>query len=337
MTLSPARLSRRGFLAGTAAAGTLGLLSACGYKDDQQAAGGGATWSFTDDRGRKLSGERPQRIVAQVTAAAALWDFGVKSVGIFGPSRLPDGKTDPQAGGVDLKSVTSLGNVWNEFNFDKFVSLNPQLLVSVMYLKQQMWYVPDTLADKVDKAAPSVGIGLQDIAMPQGIAKFEALAKALGADVATPEIQQAKQMYEAADAKFAEAVKKTAGLKVVLLSAQKDTVYVANPAKFATSKHYQEKGMQFVLPEKPDESQGGYYEQVSWENVGKYSADVIMYDSRGGSLSLGPDGLGGVPTWQQLPAVKAGKLIPWNNETPFSYQRFAPEQTRVADALGKFA
>ena len=337
MHLSQSRLSRRGFLAGTAAAGALAALSACGYQDDSAGAGTGTGWAFTDDRGRKLSGERPTRIVAQVTAAAALWDFGVKSVGIFGPSKLPDGKPDPQAGGVDPNSVTSLGNVWNEFNFDKYVALNPQLLVSVIYLKQQMWYVPDTLADKVDKAAPSVGIGLQNISMPQGIAKFEALAKALGADVATPSIQQAKAAYEAADAKLGEAIKKASGLKVLLVSAQKDTVYVANPPAFATSKHYQDKGMSFVLPANPDQSQGGYYEQVSWENIGKYPADVILYDDRGGSLSLGPDGLGSVPTWQQLPAVKQGKLVPWNNETPFSYQRFTPQLTQLADALNRFA
>ncbi|GAA3533865.1 ABC transporter substrate-binding protein [Amycolatopsis ultiminotia] len=335
MNLSP--LSRRGFLAGTAAAGALGLLSACGYQDDQSSSDSAATWRFTDDRGRKLDGPRPERIVAQVTAAAALWDFGVKSVGIFGPSKLPDGKPDPQAGGVDPNAVTSLGNVWNEFNFDKFVSLNPQLLVSVIYLKQQMWYVPDTLADKVDQAAPSVGIGLQGIAMPEGIAKFEKLAKALGANVDTDAIKQARTQYEQADAKLGEAIKKASGLKVLLVSAQKDTVYVANPPAFATSKHYQDKGMKFVLPDQVDESQGGYYQEVSWENIGKYPADVIMYDSRGGSLSLGPDGLGSVPTWQQLPAVQAGRLVAWNNETPFSYQRFTPELNRLAEALGKFA
>lgn len=272
-----------------------------------------------------------------MTAAAALWDLGVKSIGIFGPSKFADGKPDPQVGGVDLNTVTSLGNVYNEFNFDKFVSLDPQLLVSVMYLKDQMWYVPDTQTEKIDKAAPSVGIRLQGLAMPEGIAKFISLAKALGADTETPAIQAAKAEYEKADAALTDAIKKTSGLKVLLVSAQKDTVYVANPPMFATSKHYQSKGMNFVLPEAPDQSQGGYYQQISWENIGKYSADVIMYDNRGGSLSLGPEGLGGVPTWAQLPAVKAGKLIAWNNETPFSYQRFTPQLTGLTEALNKFA
>ncbi|WP_410576318.1 ABC transporter substrate-binding protein [Amycolatopsis sp. lyj-108] len=330
-------LSRRGFLAGTAALGATGLLTACGYQEEAPAPGAGETWSFTDDRGRKLEGERPTRIVAQVTAAAALWDLGVKSAGIFGPSKFADGKPDPQAGGVDLTAVTSLGNVYNEFNFGKFVSLNPQLLVSVMYLKDQMWYIPDTQTEKIDKAAPSVGVRLQGLAMPEGIAKFIALAKALGADTDTPAIQAAKAEYEKADAALGDAIKKASGLKVLLISAQKDTVYIANPPSFATSKHYQNKGMNFVLPEAPDQSQGGYYQQISWENIGKYTADVIMYDNRGGSLSLGPDGLGGVPTWGRLPAVKAGKLIPWNNETPFSYQRFTPQLTELAAALNKFA
>jgi iron complex transport system substrate-binding protein len=330
-------LSRRGFLAGTAALGATGLLTACGYQEETPSQSAGATWSFTDDRGRKLEGEWPTRIVAQVTAAAALWDLGVKSVGIFGPSKFADGKPDPQAGGVDLNAVTSLGNVWNEFNFDKFVSLNPQLLVSVMYLKDQMWYIPDTQTEKIDKAAPSVGIRLQGLAMPEGIAKFIALAKALGADTDTPAIQAAKAEYEKADAALGEAAKKAAGLKILLVSAQKDTVYIANPPRFATAKHYQDKGIHFVPPEAPDQLQDDYYQQISWENIGKFPADVIMYDNRGGSLSLRPEDLSGVPTWTQLPAVKTGKLIPWNNETPFSYQRFTPQLTELTAALNKFA
>ena len=336
MNVLQSRLSRRGFLAGSAALGAMGALSGCGYTEDKPS-GGATTWSFADDRGRKLEGGRPTRIVAQVTAAAALWDFGVKSVGVFGPSKLADGKPDPQVGAVDLNAVTSLGNVWDEFNFDKFIGLNPELLVSVMYLKEQLWYVPEAQADKIDKAAPSVGINLEDVAMPDGITKFANLAKALGADVGSAAVQQAKAQFDQADAALGDAVKKTAGLKVLLLSAQKDTCYVSNAPKFATSKHYQNKGMNFVAPEKPDESQGGYYEQVSWENMGKYTADVIMYDSRGGTLSLGPDGLGGIPTWQQLQAVKAGRLIPWNNETPFSYQRFTPELTRLTESLNKLS
>ncbi|RZS31340.1 iron complex transport system substrate-binding protein [Herbihabitans rhizosphaerae] len=330
-------LSRRGFLAGTAALGATTLLSSCGYTEENPTGAGGPTWTFTDDRGRKLDGPRPARIVAQVTAAAALWDFGIRPIAVFGPSKLPDGKPDPQVGGVDLNAVTSLGNVWNEFNFDKFASLDPQLLVTVIYLKQQMWYVPDTQADRVDKTAPSVGIGLQGISMPEGIAKFAALARALGADTDSPAIRQARQEFERADAALGEAIKKAAGLRVLLLSAQKDTCYVANPTAFATSRHYQNKGVRFVLPEKPDTADGGYYEQVSWENIGKYEADVILYDARGGSLSLGPDGLGNVPTWRQLPAVRAGRLVPWNNETPLSYQRFTPELTALTSALHRFA
>ena len=45
------------------------------------------SWSFTDDRGVTLTSPAvPSRIVAQTSAAAALYDFGVQVVGIYGPS-----------------------------------------------------------------------------------------------------------------------------------------------------------------------------------------------------------------------------------------------------------
>ncbi|WP_246256796.1 ABC transporter substrate-binding protein [Amycolatopsis anabasis] len=326
------QLSRRGFLLGTAGAGALAALTACGYQDDK-AAGGGGTWTFTDDRGRKLEGERPTRIVAQVTAAAALWDFGVRPIGVFGPSKLPDGKPDPQVGAVDLNTVTSLGNVWGEFNYDKYVSLNPQLLISVMYLPDELWYVPKEQAPQIDKVAPSVGLQLKEIAMPDGIAKFAALAKALGADVDAPAVTQAKAAYERANAEFAAAAKKASGLKVLAVSAAKDALWAIYPPALPITNHLTKQGLHLVVPENPDST--GFYEQLSWENAGRYPADVILYDNRFGALT--PNDLTGNPTWSQLPAVKAGRLIGWNSETPFSYQRYTELLTTLTTGLTRFA
>jgi iron complex transport system substrate-binding protein len=77
MTRPDHRTTRREFtLTGLAAlaSGSV-LLSACGGDDEpaSQDAGSGP-WTFTDDRGKKISREtRPQRVVANEATAAALF------------------------------------------------------------------------------------------------------------------------------------------------------------------------------------------------------------------------------------------------------------------------
>src|SRR5437879_1543262 len=97
-------VSRRGFLAGAGAVGLGALATACGVGGGNPATAGGSgtgPWSFTDDRGTKVATNgRPNRVVAYVGSAAALHDFGVDAslVGVFGPTKLTNGKADPMAG-----------------------------------------------------------------------------------------------------------------------------------------------------------------------------------------------------------------------------------------------
>lgn len=325
------RNTRRQFLATTLAAGSALALAACGYRGEE---GAGRGWSYTDDRGRKAETDgRPKRVVAQVTAAAALWDLGVRSVGIFGPSKLPNGKRDPQAGRVDVANVTSLGNVWGEFNYDKYVSLNPDLMVSVMYTNNELWYVPKQQAKDIERVAPTIGIDLEKLAAPTCIQKFEKLAGALGADLEAGSLRAAKAKFEKADAEFAKVAKQTSGKRVMAMSAQQDKFYVANPSIFPTTKHFQDQGMNLVVPKNVDEH--GYYEELSWENAGRYPADIIMYDNRFSSVK--PDQLRDNPTWSRLPAVRAGRLIPWDSEPPFSHRYWAGLLSTLTAQLSRAA
>lgn len=50
----------------------------------------------------------PRRIIAQVSAASALSDFGVPVVGTFGPLVRGDGSTEPEADSVDPRRVTDI-------------------------------------------------------------------------------------------------------------------------------------------------------------------------------------------------------------------------------------
>ncbi|MFC4011198.1 hypothetical protein ACFOY2_28505 [Nonomuraea purpurea] len=102
-------------LAAIGAAALIGV-SACGgaaSPPEASVAAGQSSWTWTDDRGKNISlTKRPERVVAQAAAAAALWDFGVRPVAVFGPHRLKDGGRDPEVGEVDISKVESIGNAW---------------------------------------------------------------------------------------------------------------------------------------------------------------------------------------------------------------------------------
>ena len=122
-------LTRRGLLTGAGALGALALLPARRASSAEDA----GSWEFTDDRGVTVSlAQPPQRVVAFVAAAAALWDFGLRPVGIFGPSRREDGSAgDHQVGNLDLDAVTSVGNTFDEFNIERYAALRPDLLAGL--------------------------------------------------------------------------------------------------------------------------------------------------------------------------------------------------------------
>jgi iron complex transport system substrate-binding protein len=313
-------LPRRGFLAATAGFAAALTLAACGDEGrptqaaPSQAAQSAGGWAFTDDRDKKLSlPKRPARIVAQVGSAAALWDFGVRPVGVFGPHKLKDGAKDPQVGNVDIGKVAGLGNVWDEFNVEQYIALQPDLLVSSMYIKGTLWYVPEKSKATIEQVAPTAGIMLTGRSALQVIGKYEELAKSLGADLRG--VPEAKARMEAASKELAQ----FKDLKVLFVSAGPDALWVVNPPEYPDIVHFTEHGLNVVTPAKVDE--GGFFQTLSWENADTYDADVILYDTR--TQSLKPEEMMKKPTFAKLPAVKAGQLYPWTAEAPYSYQGYA--------------
>ncbi|MEU1728718.1 ABC transporter substrate-binding protein [Nonomuraea sp. NPDC005692] len=329
--------ARRGFLAATAGLAAALTLSACGG-GTPAAGGGGATasaapastaaqgWTFTDDRDKKLDlPERPSRVVAQVGAAAALWDFGVRPVAVFGPHKLADGSRDPQVGNVDIAEVEGLGNVWDEFNVEKYISLQPDLLVSSMYVKGDLWYVPAKSKETIEQVAPTAGVMLTGRSATQVIGKYEELARSLGADLQG--VPEAKARMEAATRELA-AFK---DLKILMMSGGADAMWVVNPPEYPDIVHLTENGLNIVKPAKVDD--GGFFQTLSWENADTYDADVILYDTR--TQSLKPEEMLKKPTFAKLPAVKAGQFYPWRAEAPFSYQGYATFLEELVSNLKK--
>ncbi|MFG3224839.1 ABC transporter substrate-binding protein [Kitasatospora sp. NPDC048194] len=336
------QFTRRGMLAAGGATALGAVLAACGSGGSKDApassgsagaAGKNGPWTFTDDQPRTLSlPNTPKHVVAFTGAAAALVDFGVDAriVGVFGETRTADGKADPQAGDLAVDKVEVLGNAWGEFNIEKYAALQPDLLVTHMYDPGAYWYVPDESKDKILKVNPNVAaITVARVPMTQPIEHYAKLAESLGADLGAKKVTDAKARFEAAAESVRQAAKAAGGIKVLACSGSADLFYASNPKISTDLMYFAQLGVDIIVPDKLDT--GGYYEGLSWENAGKYAADLLLLDDR--STALQPQDLGGKPAWGQLPAVKAGQITPWSSVPRFSYAGAAPLLERLAKAL----
>ncbi|MEU6402227.1 ABC transporter substrate-binding protein [Streptomyces sp. NPDC046985] len=334
-------LSRRGVLAAGGALGLGAALAACGDGDAKNGGSGSpkkaaasGPWTFEDDRGQTAKADRvPSRIVAFVGAAAALHDYGVGVKGVFGPTTTKDGKPDVQAGDLDVSKVTVLGNEWGQFNIEKYAGLAPDLLVSTMFdTAGTLWYVPEESKKKIFAVgAPSVGVSVYDRQLTQPLERMLALAKSLGGDVSADRVTQAKKRFEAAAARLRAAAKAKPHIKVMAGSASQDLFYVSGSHLSVDLEYFKALGVNFVEPpEKAKAQGGGWFESLSWENVDKYPADVIMLDNRSSALQPGDITQG---TWKKLPAVTARQVVARNPEPILSYDKCAPLLDDLAKAI----
>jgi len=329
--LSPG-ISRRSLLHGGAAAALLAGLAACGKVTDESTQGTGSQqggpWKFVDDRGHTASSEStPTTIVAQLSAAAALWELGIKPAAIFGESA----DSGVLRGNVDTSQVTWLGKTYGEFNIEEFLSLGPDLLVAPMQIKNELWYVPANMVDEIEKQCPTVGINHFATPVDEAIDRFAELAGSLGADLNAEPVTTAKAEFDAAAAKLTEVTESNPGLTVAFVSATDDNIYYANPAVFSDLLFLQQQGVNFVIPDVPKKEP--HFDFLSWEKADKYPADVLLYDERVESYFT--KNRDNYPTLANLPAVRAGQLTAWNPETPSAWSLFAPAVSELADTLSR--
>lgn len=310
------------------------LVSACGGSGGSESTGSARSvpesglWEFTDDRGKTVTlPSRPLRIVAQVHAAAGLWDLGVRPVGVFGPQKRPDGSNDTQVGNVDLAAVQSVGSSFGEFNLEKFAALKLDLVVTIMD-GPVLWYVPEEAQTKIGQVAPIVGIQLAGTSLVDGIKRFSDLASSLGANLDAPEVRSARRGFEAAAEKVRQEAKAKPGLKVAVAIGDDEAFWVASPAFHGDVKYFGDLGLDIVRPTNPDPAFG--FEKLSWEQADRYPADLILEDAR--QVGLTPEELTKKqPTWRLLPAVQAQQVAPWQAETPYTYQQY----TRILEKLAE--
>ncbi|WEO97266.1 ABC transporter substrate-binding protein [Streptomyces sp. FXJ1.172] len=334
--------TRRGILAAGGAIGLGAALAACGDDKGKDASSGpGSTaaksgpWSFRDDRGQSVKLDRvPANIVAFTGVGAALYDYGVQVKGVFGPTTTKDGKADVQAGDMDVSKLTVLGNTWGQFNIEKYASLAPDVLISTMFDNAgTLWYVPEESKKKIAQLAPSVGISVYDRQLTQPLQRMWDLAGSLGADMKAARVTDARKRFEAAAARLRAAAKAKPGIRVMAGSASDQLFYVSGTDLSVDLEYFKSLGVNFVEPPASAKKQGGgWYESLSWENVDKYPADIIMMDDR--TSAIQPAGIT-KPTWKKLPAVKAGQVIARSPEPILSYAKCVPLLTTLAEALEK--
>ncbi|MFG2883928.1 ABC transporter substrate-binding protein [Streptomyces sp. NPDC048297] len=334
-------LTRRGLLAAGGALGLGAALAACG---DDKGEGGGSTaarngrsgpWSFKDDRGTTVKLDKvPADIVAFTGVGAALYDYGIQVKGVFGPTTTAGGKADVQAGDMDVSKVTVLGNAWGQFSVEKYAALAPDMLITTMFdAAGTLWYVPEESKKKIAQLAPSVGISVYDRQLTRPLQRMWELAESLGADMKAAKATDAKKRFEEAASRLRAAAKAKPGIKVMAGSASDQLFYVSGTDLSIDLEYFKALGVNFVEPPESAKRQGGgWYESLSWENVDKYEADIIMMDDR--SSTIQPADITKA-TWKKLPAVKAGQVIARSPEPILSYEKCVPLLSGLAQALEK--
>jgi len=214
-------VTRRRLLA-TGIAGGVALLVGCG-----SGAQGDTRWTFVDDRKHAVRlKRRPTRIVAYTTAAAALHDWGVTPVGVFGD----DPREDPSLAEFPWNKAQIVGSVYGEIDTEALQSLQAELIVS-------RWYPPPDDApvfgfkdlkqeETIGALVPIVAMNGRVIATRQ-IARFGDLARALGVSTTSGEITQARSAFASAAANLAETARRESNLRIIAVSADQGGMWVA--------------------------------------------------------------------------------------------------------------
>ncbi len=289
------------------------------------------SWSFTDDRGVAIAlPEVPATIVAQTTAAASLYDFGVQIAGIYGPSKTADGEPDFQAGNLPLDSIAILGD-WGaealELDIEKLIEVDPDLIVDMLVYEDTLWYLSGDSRELVEqRKIPIAAINMGQVSLLAIIERMQDLAVALGADLAAPQVADAKTLHQAAEDRLKAAIAAKPDLTVMVMSAGVEQAWIASPRYMNDLMYFQELGLHIV-----DHDLDDWFKEISWEEIGNYPADVILQDAR--NTSTLQELSSTIPILGTLPAVKAGQTGWWYAGAPSSYGRLAPIMDELSGVI----
>jgi iron complex transport system substrate-binding protein len=285
------------------------------------AAGEASGWSMTDGRGTTIELPAvPVNIIAQTISGASLWDFGIKVKGIYGDALREDGTPDPQTGDMNLDEVEVLGTWASGIDLEAVIAVDADLFVDVGRSEDgALWSIAPDVEAALLEICPTFSIKVWAASTIDSIARFEELAASLGANLESPEILAAREAFAANELAFKEAIAAKPGLKVVILTGDPTTnaFFVSPAAGGGIGLYALNLGLNIAEPTDPDPANLNIFEAASWEELGKYPADLILYDSRVDPATFADD-----PIWSSLPAVQAGQVGIWHSTFPYSWQKF---------------
>lgn len=323
-------ISRRRAIGVLAAAAAVGLAPWSGAAQESTPLATGE-WTFSDDAGKTVTlPQRPTRIAADLNAAAALWDFGLKVDAVAGWTV----ETDAAWGNVDRKTPVISASAENPSpSLEELLSRGIELFVTITWGNNaenpyQWSFTEVETYDLTNAKVPVIGISGTGRA-DHNMLRFAELAASLGADLDSPELAEARAAYEASAAEFSKIAAEKADLTSLFVYADGTTEYVAYPPIWADLAMYQGMGLNIMVPQ--DVPEGDYWLELSPEQAALYSSDVLFQSTRKGILT--PEQLAEHPTYGALPAVQARQIGQWNQDFAQSYQGLTTAFETMLDAL----
>lgn len=331
------RINRRDVLAAAgisalAAAGVRQRVSAQATPEVTPLASGvqpDGTWAFTDDRGVTVTlPSAPRRIIADVNAAAPLWDYGVRPHGVFGWNIDGERSFNSAGGAVDPNAVEFLNDPGTTLDVERAAAAAPELIVSLVFAEQYgVWSIDPAIQERVEQIAPIVAIsGI--VRADRSMERFAELAAALGADLNTPEVVEQRAAFDSEVARLEEALAAKPGLSASFVWASPEQIYVASPDAAGDIMLFRDLGL--TVPALPV-PEGEYWELLSTEQALKYPTDLLFYSLR--SELAGLEDFQAHPTMSQHPGVLASQVFGWNQDFVLSYTGIAASLAAISDAV----
>ena len=313
-----ARGSRRAVIGGA-----LGLAGAAaiGRSAGAQEASPEAGWIFTDVLGRTIElPERPVRVAAVINTAAALWDFGIEPVAVFGwtVSAFPEG--DHVAWGrVDPGAVAHAGTADSDaVDVEKLIAANPDLIVTWIWDKASpetsLVGIPPEVVERLEQKAPILVVNQGDSNVLE-LGRIEELARALGADPNAPELVAQREALQAAEEQARALAAEKSDLSVLFASFGADGFFVAGPDYVGDVGYARELGL--TLANEGSSGSDQYWEEIGPEQALIYPADIVYADIYGEWTTA--EQLQAHATLGVQPAIAAGQVGLWERDLPLSY------------------
>ncbi|MCA9858492.1 MAG: ABC transporter substrate-binding protein [Thermomicrobiales bacterium] len=241
--------TRRTFLAASAGVAASAMLASGTSAQDgtPEATTTDGGWSFTDDKGVTVTlPEAPKRLVIDVNPAAPLWDFGVRPVAVFGWLANPEGNFGMAGGNIDSSQVEIIGNGEETIDVEALIALDPDLIITLTHLPDDpldYWSLAaDGPLEQVQQVAPILAISAVQSADAQ-LARFAELASALGADLESAELQDARASWQASEDAFKTALAEKPGISAIFGGSFAGEIYIANPKQAGDLVYFRALGM----------------------------------------------------------------------------------------------